>query len=158
MSCDGTFTDTTTGDVRPCHVTGRRAVVRRGRAAHLRGAGDRGWEPLHRCVGLGHDADGVGDVGDAAAGPGGRPRHGDIKGKLEVGKNLKAKTAGWSPADVTYTYQWLRNGKVIKKATGKKYKLTNKDKGKKLQVVVTATKAGYTPATVTSKKTKKIKE
>jgi Zn-dependent metalloprotease len=81
-----------------------------------------------------------------------------VKGKLFVGKKLKAKVAGWSPTDVTYTYQWLRNGKAIKKATGKKYKLTKKAKGKKLQVRVTATKAGYTPATVTSKKTKKIKQ
>jgi Zn-dependent metalloprotease len=81
-----------------------------------------------------------------------------VKGKTVVGKKLKAKVAGWSPAGVTYTYQWLRNGKVIKKATAKKYKLTGKDEGKKLQVRVTATKAGYTPATVTSKKTKKIKD
>jgi bacillolysin len=82
----------------------------------------------------------------------------NVKGKLLVGKKLKAKVAGWSPGDVTYTYQWLRNGKAIKKAKGKKYKLTKKDKGKKLQVVVTASKPGYTSATVTSKKTKKIKE
>ena len=81
-----------------------------------------------------------------------------IKGKLEVGRNLKARTAGWSPADVTYTYQWLRNGKVIKNATGRKYKLTNKDKGKKLQVVVTATRRATPRATVTSKKTRKVKE
>lgn len=82
----------------------------------------------------------------------------DIKGKLLVGKKLKAKTSGWAPADVTYSYQWLRNGKVIKNATAKKYKLKNKDKGKRLQVKVTATKTGYTPASVTSKKTKKIKK
>jgi len=82
----------------------------------------------------------------------------DVTGKLLVGKKLKAKVAGWSPADVTYTYQWLRNGKAIKGATEKKYKLTGKDKGKKLQVVVTASKPGYTPASVTSKKTKKIKD
>ncbi|MBJ7357991.1 M4 family metallopeptidase [Nocardioides sp.] len=81
-----------------------------------------------------------------------------VKGALLVGKKLKATVTGWQPDGVTYTYQWLRNGKAIKKATGKKYLLTMKDTGKKLQVRVTATKAGHTPATVTSKKTKKVEE
>lgn len=79
-----------------------------------------------------------------------------VKGQTVVGKKLKAKVAGWSPAGVTFSYQWLRNGKVIKNATAKKYKLTNKDKGKKLRVRVTASKAGYTSATAVSKKTKKV--
>ena len=43
-----------------------------------------------------------------------------VKGTLEVGKKLKAQdlAAAEPPADVTFTYQWLRNGKAIKKATG----------------------------------------
>jgi Zn-dependent metalloprotease len=80
-----------------------------------------------------------------------------VKGKLLVGKKLKAKVAGWLPAGVTYTYQWLRNGKVISGATERKYKTTKKDKGKKLSVTVVGSKPGYTSATVTSAKTGKIK-
>ena len=60
-----------------------------------------------------------------------------IKGKAVVGKKLKASAKGWGPAGVTFTYQWLRNGKVVKGATGKAYKLKSKDKGKKISVVVT---------------------
>jgi len=60
-----------------------------------------------------------------------------IKGKAVVGKKLKASAKGWGPAGVTFTYQWLRNGKVVKGATGKAYKLKNKDKGKKISVVIT---------------------
>ena len=80
-----------------------------------------------------------------------------IKGKELVGKRLKARTAGWLPVDTTFTYKWLRNGKVIKGATARRYKTTSKDLGKKLSVRVTGVRAGYASATVTSAKTGKIK-
>lgn len=80
-----------------------------------------------------------------------------VKGKLLVGKRVKAKVAGWLPSGVTFTYQWLRNGKVVKKATERKYKLTKKDKGKKMSVRVTGVRSGYTSATATSPQTGKVK-
>ncbi len=80
-----------------------------------------------------------------------------IKGKAVVGKKLTAKPGSWTPAGVTFTYQWLRNGKVIKHATGSKYRLTSKDKGKKVSVRVTGSKSGYASATNTSNPTKKVK-
>jgi hypothetical protein len=81
-----------------------------------------------------------------------------ITGKTIVGKKLKAKVAGWAPSGLTYTYEWLRNGKVIKGATAKKYLLVAKDKGKKIQVRVTGSKSGYTSGVATSKKTGKIQD
>ena len=81
-----------------------------------------------------------------------------IKGKTIVGKKLKAKVAGWAPSGLTYTYEWLRNGKVIKGATAKKYLLVAKDLGKKIQVRVTGSKTGYTSGVATSKKTGKIQD
>ena len=43
-----------------------------------------------------------------------------IKGKAIVGKTLTAKPGTLDrPADVTFTYQWLRNGKPIAGATGR---------------------------------------
>jgi hypothetical protein len=80
-----------------------------------------------------------------------------IKGKAVVGKKLTAKPGSWTPADVTFTYQWLRNGKPIAGATGVKYKLKNKDKGKRISVTVTGAKSGFTSASATSPKTKKVK-
>ena len=41
-----------------------------------------------------------------------------IKGKAKVGKTLTALPGTWGPAPVTFTYQWLRNGKPIAGATG----------------------------------------
>ncbi|WP_372735701.1 M4 family metallopeptidase [Nocardioides sp.] len=79
-----------------------------------------------------------------------------LKGKPYVGKKLKAAITGWGPAGVKVKYQWLRNGKVIKGAKSKKYKLKGKDKGKKVSVRVTGT-FGADTKSVTSKK-KKIKK
>ncbi|WP_110206489.1 hypothetical protein [Nocardioides daejeonensis] len=77
-----------------------------------------------------------------------------IKGKTKVKKLLKVTKGTWSTSDVTLKYQWLRNGKAIKKATKATYKVTKADKGKKLKVKVTATKSGFTQATVTTKAVK----
>ncbi len=78
-----------------------------------------------------------------------------IKGKGLVGRKLKAKAKNWGPAGVTFTYQWLRNGKAIKNATKKSYKLKGKDAGKKIKVVITG-HYGADSKSVTSKK-KKVK-
>ena len=66
------------------------------------------------------------------------------------GKTLTAITGTWSPSPSSYSYRWLRNGKSISGATKSKYKLTSKDRGKKISVRVTASKAGYTTTSATS--------
>jgi hypothetical protein len=80
-----------------------------------------------------------------------------IKGKARVGKTLTALPGTWGPAPVSLTYQWLRNGKPIAGATGVKYKLRKRDQGKRISVRVTGLKPGYTSASATSPKTKKVK-
>lgn len=79
-----------------------------------------------------------------------------IKGKPVVGKVLKAKPPKFAQSGVKLKYKWLANGKAIKKATGKSLKLAKKLKGKRIQVRVTATKAGFKKTVVTSKKTKRV--
>jgi bacillolysin len=81
-----------------------------------------------------------------------------ISGKAVVGKKLTAHPGSWTPGDATLTYQWLRNGAPIAGATGSTYKLTNKDKGKKISVTVTGAKLGFTSASATSPQTKKVKK
>lgn len=70
-----------------------------------------------------------------------------IKGTAKVGKKLRATAGRWSPASVKVKYRWLRNGKAIKKATGSTYKVKRADRGKRLQVRVSARKAGYKATT-----------
>ena len=81
-----------------------------------------------------------------------------IAGTKRVGKKLTARPGKWSPAKLTLSYQWYRNGKAIKKAKKKSYKLTAKDRGKRISVKVTAKKSGYYTISKSSKKTAKIKK
>lgn len=67
-----------------------------------------------------------------------------ISGKYKVGKKLTAKVGSWSPNPTKVTYQWLRDGKIISGANKSKYKLTKKDKKKKISLQVTVFgSAGY---------------
>lgn len=78
-----------------------------------------------------------------------------ITGTVKVGKKLTVKPGVWKPSGVKVSYQWLRSGKAIKGATKPSYKLTSKDKRKKITVKVTGKKAGYASKSVVSKATKK---
>jgi hypothetical protein len=76
------------------------------------------------------------------------------KGKVKVGKKLHATAGSWSPAPTAVRYQWLRNGKPIKKATGPTYKVKKKDRNRKLSVRVTVSRGWYADAVAVSKKVK----
>ena len=64
----------------------------------------------------------------------GTPR---IVGQARVGITLTVKPGVWKPRSVIFTYQWLRNGVAISKATGSTYLLTSADVGAKLSAQVT---------------------
>ncbi len=73
-----------------------------------------------------------------------------IKGKAKAGKKLTYVAERTSPVAATRSFQWLRNGKPIKKATKPAYKLTKKDKGKRISLKVTLGAAGYQPLVSTT--------
>ncbi|MBH0109894.1 ExeM/NucH family extracellular endonuclease [Salinibacterium sp. NG22] len=66
-----------------------------------------------------------------------------IRGKVEVGKTVKAVHGNWSVASADYSYQWLRDGAPIADATDSRYRITTDDIGTELSVQVTASKDGY---------------
>jgi ribosomal protein L11 len=78
-----------------------------------------------------------------------------ISGSAVVGKTLTAKPGAWKPSS-KLAYQWYAGGAKIKGATKSTFKITSKQKGKKITVKVTGTKAGYTTVTKTSKATAKV--
>lgn len=79
-----------------------------------------------------------------------------ITGTSKVGRTLKVTVGAWSPRP-SFGYQWYANGKKISaKGTKKSFKLTSRQKGKKITVRVTARKAGYATVARTSKPTKKV--
>ncbi|TQK69731.1 hypothetical protein [Nocardioides sp. SLBN-35] len=73
-----------------------------------------------------------------------------VKGQAKVGKVLKAKAGAWSPAPTAVSYQWLRNGKPIKKAKKASYRVTRKDRGKRISVRLTISRPGLASTTWTS--------
>jgi len=71
-----------------------------------------------------------------------------VRGKAKLGKRVTAATAGWV-GGTTYSYQWQRDGKDIKRATKASYLIRKSDAGHRLKVVVTGT-TGAGVATATS--------
>jgi surface antigen len=76
-----------------------------------------------------------------------------VSGKPEVGQTLKAAVGTWSPSGVKLSYQWLRDGVVIRGATGKYYRLVKADAGRRISISVTGTYAGKLPRTTSSLQT-----
>lgn len=72
-----------------------------------------------------------------------------ISGNVKVGSTVKVSTGKWT-AGSKLTYQWLRDGKAIGKATGTSYKVTTADAGRKLTVRVTGSATGYKTLVKTS--------
>ena len=82
-----------------------------------------------------------------------------ISGTRKVGRVLTA-VASYAPSNASpkITYQWYRSGKKISKATKVTYKLTKKDRGKRITVKVTMSAYGYYgPISKTSSKTATVK-
>ena len=80
-----------------------------------------------------------------------------VAGTAKVGiATSTCKPGSWSPSPTTTAFKWLRDGKAIKKATKPKYKIVKADARHKLSCSVTVSAPGYTSATATSGKTKKV--
>jgi len=78
-----------------------------------------------------------------------------ISGTAKVGRTLTASPGTWSPKPAKITYQWKADGKAIKGATKKTYKVRSSVVGKRITVTVKASKSGYKTTTKTSAKTAK---
>lgn len=65
-----------------------------------------------------------------------------ITGDGEVGAMLSVDPGEWSPSDVVFSYQWLRDGEPIRGATALDYRVRETDVGTTLTAEVTATERG----------------
>ncbi len=66
-----------------------------------------------------------------------------LAGRGKVGTKLVLKPGLWSPALVTKSVVWKRDGKVIAKQTGPFYVVKKTDKGHRISAVVTAKRPGF---------------
>lgn len=80
-----------------------------------------------------------------------------ISGRVALGQTLSVTSGTWTPSGLTYAYQWRRDGASIAGATSPRYATTKADLGHKLSVKVTASKAGFTSASVFAAQTVVVK-
>lgn len=80
-----------------------------------------------------------------------------VKGKAVVGSRLRVTSGTINPSAVVRKIQWLANGKVIKKATKRRFKVTSKQRGKKIRARVTISAPGYTKLVLKTRPTAKVK-
>lgn len=80
-----------------------------------------------------------------------------IKGTAKVGKRLRVTQGTLNPTTVERKIQWLANGKKIKKATKRRFRVTNKQRGKKITVRITISAPGYATLVVKTRPTAKVK-
>ncbi|MSY86276.1 MAG: hypothetical protein F2693_16385 [Actinobacteria bacterium] len=66
-----------------------------------------------------------------------------VTGTPEVGESLNVSNGTWDLDELTFAYQWLRDGEPIEGATAATYVVTEGDRGAELTARVTATKAGH---------------
>ena len=73
-----------------------------------------------------------------------------IVGTARVNNTLTAQVGSWDTG-VVLTYQWIRDGAKISKATGKTYRLTSADRRAEIAVRVQAVKVGFESVTIDSR-------
>lgn len=66
-----------------------------------------------------------------------------LKGRLRVKHYATVTTGSWSPAATSYAYQWYVGGKRVAHATGPRYLVRAKDRGKSIACKVTARRQGW---------------
>lgn len=67
-----------------------------------------------------------------------------------VGRRLTATRGTWAPSGISFSYQWLRDGRRIAGATRSTFVIRRVDKRHRISVRITGRKAGYTTVVRTS--------
>jgi hypothetical protein len=73
-----------------------------------------------------------------------------IVGTARVNNTLTAVVGTWD-SGVVLSYQWIRDGAKISKATGKTYRLTSADRRAEIAIRIQALKAGFESVTIDSR-------
>ncbi len=74
----------------------------------------------------------------------------ELAGRARLGRTLTADRGSWTAKPSAVDYQWMRGQRSIDGATKRKYRLGLRDFGKRVRVLVTVRRAGYTAAQVAS--------
>ncbi|WP_235735042.1 hypothetical protein [Nocardioides alcanivorans] len=77
-----------------------------------------------------------------------------VKKKVKVALGPKKILKRAAAPDAKITYQWLRNGKALKKSTKKAHQIKKADRKKRLKARITITRPGHHPLVITTKAVK----
>jgi hypothetical protein len=80
-----------------------------------------------------------------------------VTGTAARGRTLAASPNRWSLTGVKVARQWLRDGRVIRGATGSRYRLVKADRGHRISVRVTGRSSGRPDAVVVSRSTARVR-
>ena len=83
-------------------------------------------------------------------------RRPSLSGARRYTRLLTADPGEWAPKRRAFTYRWLRDGKKIRGADDRRYRLTPQDVGHRVRVRVTTTKEGYRRGRASSRPTREI--
>lgn len=78
--------------------------------------------------------------------PGARPvalRRPFVVGQRVLGRVLEVRPGRWDASGLRFSYQWLRDGEVVRGATGQRLRVRPAHVGHRLRVVVTASRPGH---------------
>lgn len=77
-------------------------------------------------------------------------RRPQIRGTARPGRTVTATQGVWSVRPTALAFRWLRNGRPIRAADGRTYRVRAADRGQRLAVRVTAQRPGHLSGSVTS--------
>jgi len=76
-----------------------------------------------------------------------------VSGEPVFHQRLRASPGTWDVDELTFAYQWLRDGRAVKDATARRYRLQGADLGARMSVRVTATSTTGGSSSATSAET-----
>jgi hypothetical protein len=82
-----------------------------------------------------------------------------IRGRLKVGRVLRAVPPNCSPTATAVRYQWLRNGVAIRGRAARRahHRLVRADRGRRISVRVTLLRSGYVTTVVVAKRPGRVR-
>ncbi|MEJ7795181.1 MAG: DUF3152 domain-containing protein [Nocardioides sp.] len=109
-------------------------------------------------------ADDTGQTGESTSEPTDRVKRAELvvekrptlSGTRRYTRLLTADPGKWSPYRRAFSYRWLRDGKPIRGADERSYRLAPQDVGHRLRVRVTTTREGYRRGRASSRQTREI--
>ena len=80
-----------------------------------------------------------------------------IAGTTKVGSTLTARVGSWTYGGLNYAYEWRANGARIAGANRSRLKLASAQRGKRVTLIVTASRPGYAYGSASSPATRAIR-